>query len=72
VRRAATSDTTALGAAYLAGLACGFWKSREELSGRWKQSAFFEPRMKAEEKEKLYSGWQKAASRALRWADAEE
>jgi glycerol kinase len=72
VRRAATSDTTALGAAYLAGLACGFWKSSEELSGRWKQSAFFEPRMKVEEKEKLYSGWQKAAIRALRWADAEE
>jgi glycerol kinase len=72
VRRAGTSDTTALGAAYLAGLATGFWRSTEELSGRWKQSAVFEPQMSGEERRRLYSGWQRAVKRTLRWAADED
>lgn len=72
VRRAATFDTTALGAAYLAGLASGFWSSMEELTGRWKQSAVFEPKMDQGSREALYAGWQKAVKRSLGWAGDEE
>ena len=68
VRRSATFDTTALGAAYLAGLATGFWSSTDELSDRWKESAAFEPQMDEEERAFLYDGWQKAVSRSLNWA----
>ncbi len=72
VRRSATFDTTALGAAYLAGLASGFWSSIEDLAGRWKQSAVFEPQMDDATREVLYAGWQKAVKRTLRWADDDE
>jgi len=68
VRRSATFDTTALGAAYLAGLATGFWSSTGELSDRWKESAAFEPQMGEKERAFLYGGWQKAVSRSLKWA----
>ena len=68
VRRSATFDTTALGAAYLAGLATGFWSSTGELSDRWKESAAFEPQMGEKERAFLYGGWQKAVSRSLNWA----
>jgi len=69
VRRAATSDTTALGAAYLAGLACGFWESSDDLAGRWRQSAFFEPKMDEETRKALYGRWLKAVKRTLHWAE---
>ena len=69
VRRAATSDTTALGAAYLAGLACGFWESSDDLAGRWRQSAFFEPKMEEETRKTLYGRWLKAVKRTLHWAE---
>ena len=69
VRRSATFDTTALGAAYLAGLACGFWKGKDELSERWRQSAVFEPHMDEKLRKELYSGWLEAVSRTLKWAD---
>jgi glycerol kinase len=72
VRRAATFDTTALGAAYLAGLACGFWESLDDLAGRWKESAVFEPVMNAEIRTKLCAGWDKAVKRSLKWADPDE
>lgn len=71
VRRSATFDTTALGAAYLAGLATGFWSSIGELSDRWKESATFEPQMSEEGRAFLYGGWQKAVSRSLKWAEQE-
>lgn len=71
VRRSATFDTTALGAAYLAGLATGFWSSIEGLSDSWKESATFKPQMSEEERSFLYGGWQKAVSRSLKWADQE-
>ncbi len=71
VRRSATFDTTALGAAYLAGLATGFWSSIEGLSDSWKESAAFEPQMSEDERAFLYSGWQKAVSRSLKWAEQE-
>ncbi len=72
VSRAATSDTTALGAAYLAGLACGYWESTSELSERWKESTLFTPQMAEETRRKLYSGWLRAVKRTLRWAESSE
>ena len=69
VRRAATADTTALGAAYLAGLACGFWENIKELAGSWKESASFEPKMTEAARSSLYNGWLRAVKRSLRWAE---
>ncbi len=71
VRRSATFDTTALGAAYLAGLAAGFWGSIEDLSDRWKQSAAFEPRMDESKRKVLYNGWLRAVKRSLGWVQSE-
>jgi glycerol kinase len=68
VRRPATFETTALGAAYLAGLAVGVWQSREELAGRWRQEAAFQPRMDEQRRESLYRGWRRAVERSLGWA----
>lgn len=56
-------ETTALGAAYLAGLATGYWKSEGELESFWKADRVFDPAMKADERESLYAGWQKAVAR---------
>jgi glycerol kinase len=68
VVRAATPETTALGAAYLAGLAVGFWKDRDEIAGIWKNGGTFEPRMPAPERDALVSGWRRAVERARGWA----
>ncbi len=56
-------ETTALGAAYLAGLAAGFFRSLNELGEFWKADRVFEPRMSADEREELYTGWGKAVAR---------
>tara|TARA_B100000315_G_scaffold103252_1_gene94651 strand:+ start:3350 stop:4867 length:1518 start_codon:yes stop_codon:yes gene_type:complete len=61
------AETTALGAAYLAGLAVGFWNSQQELSGQWHLDAHYEPRISREEANKLYAGWQRATERARNW-----
>ena len=58
-------ETTALGAAYLAGLATGFWKDKKEISQKWKENREFTPSMDEERKEKLYKGWKKAVKRIL-------
>ncbi|HKC62107.1 MAG TPA: FGGY-family carbohydrate kinase, partial [Pyrinomonadaceae bacterium] len=63
----AVTETTSLGAAYLAGLAVGFWKSREELSVKWKVARRYEPKMSEAERERLYEGWLKAIERAKDW-----
>jgi glycerol kinase len=65
VERPQMRETTALGAAYLAGLACGFWGSLEELRG--KAVIEREPQLDEAAKEKLYAGWQKAVSRTRDW-----
>ncbi|OLE53335.1 MAG: glycerol kinase [Acidobacteria bacterium 13_1_20CM_3_53_8] len=62
------TETTSLGAAYLAGLAVGFWKSREELEVKWKVSRRYEPRIVETERERLYSRWLRAVERARGWA----
>jgi glycerol kinase len=65
------TETTALGAAYLAGLATGFWKSRQELDARWQRARRYEPRMDASERERLYARWRQAVDRARGWARIE-
>jgi glycerol kinase len=62
------TETTALGAAYLAGLATGFWDNREELDARWKLSRRYEPQMIEEERERLFGRWQEAVERSKGWA----
>lgn len=69
VQRPVVKETTALGAAYLAGLATGLWSSREELrTGDW-CDAVFTPDMDSEKREKLVKGWHKAVGRSLDWAE---
>ncbi len=60
IERSKISETTALGAAYLAGLATGFWKNQDEIKKYWEKDATFEPNMEEEEREDLYAGWQAA------------
>lgn len=60
VERPTVSETTALGAAYLAGLATGYWKDKEEIKQQWMIDKTFDPKMKEEEREELYGGWKKA------------
>ena len=69
VRRPVIRETTALGAAYLAGLAVGVWKDREELQSLWHCDVTFGPQMEAAKKEKLLRGWHKAVGRSLDWEE---
>ena len=68
VVRCATAETTALGAAYLAGLAVGFWKDLDEIGRVWRPGGIFEPRMPASERDALVAGWRRAVERAKGWA----
>lgn len=65
VERPIVSETTALGAAYLAGLAVGYWGSQEEIAKQWMIDKKFEPGMSDSEREKLYEGWKKAVHAAM-------
>ena len=67
----AVTQSTALGAAYLAGLAIGFWQSKEELAAKWQAARRYEPRMAIVERDRLYARWQQAVERARGWARAE-
>lgn len=67
VQRPAVTETTALGAAYLAGLAAGFWKSQTEISQQWAVERTFEPSMSADQRDTLYAGWGRAVERAKAW-----
>jgi glycerol kinase len=69
VDRPKSTETTALGAAYLAGLAVGIWKTQEELIKTWQLDHRFEPIMDAAESAALYKGWQKAIKRAMDWEE---
>ena len=68
VRRPAIRETTALGAAYLAGLATGVWRDTEEIAGLWKCDSIFRPDMVPQERERLLDGWHKAVGRSRGWA----
>jgi glycerol kinase len=68
VERPATTETTALGAAYLAGLATGFWQDELKLKGQLKIERRFEPCMETSRRETLFEGWGRAVERAKGWA----
>jgi len=63
------AETTALGAAYLAGLAVGFWGGQEDVERRWRLARRYQPNMPETEREALYGGWQRAVERARSWAE---
>lgn len=65
VERTKVSETTALGAAYLAGLAVGFWESQEEISKQWEIDRKFIPKMAVDQRDGLYNGWRKAVKAAI-------
>jgi glycerol kinase len=69
VIRPKVAETTALGAAYAAGLAVGFWKNFDELRLNWGQDKEWKPRMAAARRERLYAGWKKAVSRTFDWVE---
>ncbi len=69
VHRPAIRETTALGAAYLAGLATGVWKDRAEISKLWSCDTQFEPNMEQEQRVSLLKGWHKAVGRSMDWAE---
>ena len=68
VVRPQVHETTALGAAYLAGLAVGFWKSADEVRANWRVDRRFEPAMSRDQAQSLRAGWDKAVARAKAWA----
>lgn len=69
VRRSSTYDTTALGAAYLAGLAVNYWESPGEISSGLRQGRLFEPEMNDKTRKALCKGWKKAVNRSLGWVE---
>jgi glycerol kinase len=69
VSRPVVAETTALGAAYAAGLATGFWSTTEELRSNWNESKRWTPRWSADERSEGYAGWKKAVERTLGWVD---
>lgn len=71
VRRPQVLETTALGAAYLAGLAVGFWKDQDEIKDKWAVDREFEITMEEDLRNKKYNGWKKAVKRAMDWETEE-
>jgi glycerol kinase len=69
VVRPANKETTALGAAYAAGLAVGFFKDTEELRANWAVDHTWTPRMDQAQRENLYRAWKKAVTRSFDWLD---
>ncbi|WP_318709116.1 glycerol kinase GlpK [Candidatus Acetatifactor stercoripullorum] len=71
VQRPSCVETTALGAAYLAGLAAGYWKDQKEIRENWQMGSVFDRAMSQEKREELLRGWRKAVRCALVWAEEE-
>ena len=69
VIRPTVAETTALGAAYAAGLAVGFWAKVEDLRANWGKDHEWTPKMSAEQREKLHTGWLKAVTRTFDWVE---
>ncbi|MBA3872933.1 MAG: glycerol kinase, partial [Anaerolineae bacterium] len=67
VQRPVVTETTALGAAYLAGLATGYWSSQDEIASQWAVEKTFEPQMPVYQRDSLYAGWKRAVERAKGW-----
>ena len=72
VHRPVCVETTAMGAAYLAGLAAGYWKNKEAVLSNWRMDREFLPKISPEEREKRISGWNRAVTRSYGWASGEE
>ena len=68
VVRPKVAETTALGAAYAAGLAVGYWDELDDLRRNWAEGARWEPAMDDAERERLYAEWKKAVTRTFDWA----
>jgi glycerol kinase len=71
VDRPMVTETTAMGAAFLAGLAVGFWKDKAEIAAKWNVDRTFNPAMDAALREKKYAGWQRAVERSRKWEEAD-
>jgi glycerol kinase len=71
VSRPVVAETTALGAAYAAGLAVGFWKNTDELRANWNESKRWEPEWSKEQRDDAYAKWKKAVERTLNWVDVD-
>jgi glycerol kinase len=69
VRRPVVADTTALGAAFLAGLGEGVWASTADLASAWRLDRAFTPRPDREERDRLHAGWLRAVERARHWVE---
>ena len=69
VVRPPSIETTALGAAYAAGLAVGFWSSTDEIRSNWTAGRTWEPAMDATDRDARYSEWKKAVTRTFDWTD---
>ncbi|WP_214411625.1 glycerol kinase GlpK, partial [Sphaerisporangium fuscum] len=71
VSKPVVAETTALGAAYAAGLAVGFWKSTDELKRNWNEDKRWQPQWSQEQRETGYAGWKKAVTRTLDWVEVD-
>ncbi|MEU7453206.1 FGGY-family carbohydrate kinase, partial [Streptosporangium roseum] len=71
VSKPVVAETTALGAAYAAGLALGFWQSTDGLKQNWNEAQRWQPRWTDEERARGYAGWKKAVERTLNWVDVD-
>ncbi len=71
VDRPEITETTALGAAYLAGLAVGFWSDKSEIANKWSVDRTFTAAMEEDKRAKLYKGWKRAVERSLKWEEEE-
>jgi glycerol kinase len=69
VVRPVVAETTALGAAYAAGLAVGFWSDLDELRANWQEDSRWEPQMEAEERDRQIRLWKKAVTKTFDWVD---
>ena len=72
IRRPKVTETTALGAAYAAGLAVGYWASPDELKANWHEDRSWEPEWSDDERKERYAGWKKAVSRTLDWVEVDQ
>ena len=68
IQRPVVAETTALGAAYLAGLAVGFWSDTQDVTGNWELDKEFQPQMVDSKRQALQRQWRRAVSRSLDWA----
>jgi len=71
VNRPECVETTAMGAAYLAGLAVGYWKDKEDVGKNWAIDKVFYPKLKENEREEKIHGWEKAVKRSFGWEEEE-